>query len=248
MINVMEAVDARMHGKEVQWRSNENHDWQDADEVLPVMLGSTVQYRIKPETNQYVELGSTIDAVAAFKIGKNIQGRKLYQRDWVDIVEEYMLNEYSVYRIKPFAEVTSVKSHVHADLIKRWVDDTSLIILFNRNEGWFKSHNQVLPKWLDYNKYFLVCEKHVEVALHWLNNGEIETSDGDDWFTVKPVETHPCAEVLFNEQHEYRIKPSTETLERIALLKNTLTVQIQSIDELTESNTVIIEELNALSN
>jgi hypothetical protein len=67
--------------------------------------------------------------------------------------------------------------HIHRDKIVAWADDTNQIILYKKEPDnlWLKSYDQDLPSWHHQVEYFLVPEKHVEVALHWLNGGKIES-------------------------------------------------------------------------
>ena len=102
--------------------------------------------------------------------------------------------------------------HKHAALIKRWADDTSLVILVNIEsaipyEGidkWGVSSSRFPPRWYENLEYFLVCKKHKEVALHWLNGGDIEFKI---WLDVSELDN-----IDFQEVQEYRIKPKFETI------------------------------------
>ncbi len=99
--------------------------------------------------------------------------------------------------------------HKHSELIKRWVDDTSLVILYKDlvYESWRESYEQNTPKWSVVAEYFLVPEKHIEVALHWLNGGEVqEMSYTGEWSTQE------CGVPSFMSHLEYRIKPKTEKI------------------------------------
>jgi hypothetical protein len=98
--------------------------------------------------------------------------------------------------------------HIHSELIKRWADDTSLVRLTKFSGDWnvCKEHSRI-PWWEDY-QYFLVCEKHVDVALHWLNGGKIE---------YRNCTTLPWGQVgcylqghTIDAHREYRIKPKLE--------------------------------------
>jgi hypothetical protein len=97
--------------------------------------------------------------------------------------------------------------HKHAELIKQWVDNTCLVVLTitRDSKDWYKSSDQVNPLWTKDAEYFLVPEKHVEVALHFLNGGEVELMDSSGkWVdTIEPD---------FIEVYEYRIKPQLETV------------------------------------
>jgi hypothetical protein len=94
--------------------------------------------------------------------------------------------------------------HVHSELIKRWADNPRLIVLAQAcTEGaWIVSTRQNTPTWLAQNNYFLVCERHVDVALHWLNGGELLLNAGGRWYTTSEPE--------FDSQCTYKIKPKLE--------------------------------------
>jgi hypothetical protein len=99
-------------------------------------------------------------------------------------------------------------AHKHSELIKRWADDTSLVILVQTGEegGWVVSGKQLQPNWFEQDKYFLVCREHVDVCLHWLNGGEVERFyDGhkQEWSLV-------TLEQLFYSDVDYRKKPKLE--------------------------------------
>ena len=63
--------------------------------------------------------------------------------------------------------------HAHAELIHKWAEDTSQVVLFNVSDHW-EALLTAAPSWNPKNKYFLVCEEHVDMALHWLNGGQVE--------------------------------------------------------------------------
>ena len=101
--------------------------------------------------------------------------------------------------------------HKHSELINKWRLDTSLVVLYKSTHyrDWRKSSFQISPTWELDSEYFLVCEKHVEVALHWLNGGEVEIcADGSVWKTLNKQTSGYNAE--FYKPWEYRIKPKLE--------------------------------------
>lgn len=100
--------------------------------------------------------------------------------------------------------------HKHADVATKWLNDTSLVILY-KDGKWEKLFNQDYPMWMGDLKYFLVCEKHVEVALYWLNGGDIQLkSSCQKWLgTSADRGNFP---IYFDPDIEYRIKPKTEIL------------------------------------
>ncbi len=91
--------------------------------------------------------------------------------------------------------------HKHSELIKRWADNTSLVVLIESGNGeWIVDAHQKHPNWLVLSEYFLACKKHVDVALHWLNCGEVEVCRNriEGWrLAIKPT---------FREDAAYRIK------------------------------------------
>ena len=91
--------------------------------------------------------------------------------------------------------------HKHSELIKQWADDISLVVLSNGGNGDFVKV-LVAPRWNTSSNYFLVCEKHVEVALHWLNGGEVDVWSVVGWGGI--LEPH------FDPACKYRIKPKLE--------------------------------------
>jgi hypothetical protein len=95
----------------------------------------------------------------------------------------------------------SVHTHAHCEVATQWLHDTSLVILTTVDgKLWFKCLIQRSPSWQENNKYFLVCEKHVDVALDWLNGcGEIEAS----YHRTGRVTPFSSA---FHSDHNYRIK------------------------------------------
>lgn len=100
--------------------------------------------------------------------------------------------------------------HVHAELIKRWADDTSLVILSKLDDlDWARACNQVVPPWCYDVEYFLVCKRHVDIALHWLNGGSTEYLDcNGDWRDLKDFSgDNPT---VFSPIHNYRAKAKTE--------------------------------------
>ena len=103
--------------------------------------------------------------------------------------------------------------HKHSELIKRWADDTSLVILYKNQYGttWKESQEQKNPHWFGGVEYFLVCEKHAEVALHWLNGGDVQSRLGCvSWATGENINTLGISESFFPEEFEMRIKPKFE--------------------------------------
>jgi hypothetical protein len=79
----------------------------------------------------------------------------------------------------------------------RWSRDPSLVLLTKLGLGqWRKSVNQSSITNFDDCIYFLVCKRHVNVALHWLNGGRIEYMVGGTWVECNPSE--------FPEYIEYR--------------------------------------------
>ena len=97
--------------------------------------------------------------------------------------------------------------HKHSELIKRWADDTSLVRLVKLDSGegflWSESlHQGADMLWLGDVEYFLVCEKHVEVALHWLNGGEVDVWSVVGWGGI--------SEPHFDLTCKYRVKPKIE--------------------------------------
>ena len=107
--------------------------------------------------------------------------------------------------------------HKHAALIKRWADDTSLLALYkDRHENWCNDGQPNQPRWFSSHEYFLVCEKHVEVALHWLNGGELEFKySPKKWLDVSELD-----HLDFQEVQEYRIKPKLEKVKVWIGVKN----------------------------
>ena len=100
--------------------------------------------------------------------------------------------------------------HVHNKLIKQWADDTSLCVLKFTRDTWYQVHSSNCPSlsWYAASKYFLVCEKHVEVALAWLNGDKIECrpiqQEGNaNWNEVLPYAQGFSMDIYM----EYRIKP-----------------------------------------
>lgn len=98
--------------------------------------------------------------------------------------------------------------HKHASLIKRWAEDTDLVILTQSTKGiWCVSIRQKRPRWDEDREYFLVPAEHAEVALHFLNGGEIEMySDSKEcWVKIDPEITPN-----FSSNFKYRIKSEFE--------------------------------------
>jgi hypothetical protein len=96
--------------------------------------------------------------------------------------------------------------HKHSELIKRWADDDSLIVLAKNKHhpDWNELGNSVqeAPCWNHDSEYFLVCEKHVEVALRFLNGGVVMINAGGNWYATD--------EPSFDSQCKYKIKPKLE--------------------------------------
>ena len=105
-----------------------------------------------------------------------------------------------------FNSMENQMKHKHNKLIKQWADNTSLIRLHrpvHQEDPWRKHTEQTFPRWFDDIEYFLVPEKHVEVALHWLNGGEVEMyADDGIWLSYERGEKPD-----FIPKFEYRIKP-----------------------------------------
>lgn len=98
--------------------------------------------------------------------------------------------------------------HKHSEPINRWTDDTSLVVLYKSTHyrDWRKSSFQISPTWERDSEYFLVCEKHVEVALHWLNGAEVQLLQSCGSYHTYIKGRTPN----FNKEYEYRIKPKLE--------------------------------------
>ena len=98
--------------------------------------------------------------------------------------------------------------HAHEETIVRWARDTSLVVLCsNVPNHWRINH---MPNW-QADSYFLVCEKHVHVALAWLSGSELQVNSGDTgWVGLSLQEGYP----LFYVYLDYRIKPKTQKVVR----------------------------------
>ena len=98
--------------------------------------------------------------------------------------------------------------HEHSELIKRWAGDASLsLLVVDCNDMWVKSNYQDSPKSIKTEECFLVCGKHEDAALHWLNGGEIECNSTGNW------EIATWGEPNFSPHTGYRIKPKLEKVE-----------------------------------
>ena len=103
--------------------------------------------------------------------------------------------------------------HKHAALIKRWADDTSLVVLYkNVTLKWLEATEQESPHWFSGVEYFLVCDKNVEVALHWLSGGDVEINRLGQWKVVA------CPG--FDITNKFRIKPKLEKVKVWIGVKN----------------------------
>ena len=105
--------------------------------------------------------------------------------------------------------------HKHATLIKQWADDTSLVVLGKDTGSWVKL--LVDPKWFIHKQYFIVCSKHVEVALHWLNGGDVERLFAGHELGWCKLQIEGAE---FYESCEYRIKPKFEKVKVWIGVKN----------------------------
>lgn len=59
----------------------------------------------------------------------------------------------------------------HAEMIKRWADDDSLIY-FTRSRKHQIWMTEVMPVWSDNFEHFLCLPQHKDACLHWLNGGD----------------------------------------------------------------------------
>jgi hypothetical protein len=89
--------------------------------------------------------------------------------------------------------------HIHKELINKWINDTDLVILEKSSKSWFVSDDQTTPEWKHNTQYYVVCEQHVRVCLHWLNGGNVQISsyNSEQYFDITTPE--------FEEFCEYRI-------------------------------------------
>lgn len=97
------------------------------------------------------------------------------------------------------------KERAHSELIKKWADDINLRCFVKTHPGtkWGLIDDKLAPNWLPNNRYFLCPEEHVDVALHWLNGGEVQALKGNCiWDTVVTPN--------FLEEYTYRAKPTKE--------------------------------------
>jgi hypothetical protein len=101
-------------------------------------------------------------------------------------------------------------SHVHYKHIKRWIEDTSRVILVEKtNSSWDVSKRQTFPFWYEECKYLVVEAKHKDAALHWLNGGDVQRrySNGD-WYMVSRR-----SELASDEFTEYKICVDLQSIE-----------------------------------
>ncbi len=95
---------------------------------------------------------------------------------------------------------------------------TSLVILFKEANGYWMTSRSKNPTWNVETEYFLVPEKHLEVALYWLNGGtvQLKQASANSWWTYVREEGD---EPAFLEEYEYRIKPKTEKVKVWVVLR-----------------------------
>ena len=135
--------------------------------------------------------------------------------------------------------------HKHAALIDKWRLDTSLIRLVkSTGQKWIKGNIQgeYLP-WYGDSEYFLVCEKHVEVALHCLNGGDLESrpKECECWYNAKNIK-----HAEFLESWEYRIKPKFAKVKVWIGVNNKTGYFTASTDNLSDAYTWTEVEANKL--
>jgi hypothetical protein len=113
--------------------------------------------------------------------------------------------------------------HVHAELIKKFVDDTSQVV-FVKSKAFNKWVSESMPLWNPGCEYFVVCAKHADAALHWLNGGKIEylSKINGLW------QEH--GKPSFLENYKYRKVLTTEQMARIKTLGCALEDQRNSLE------------------
>jgi hypothetical protein len=90
--------------------------------------------------------------------------------------------------------------HKYSMWIKLWAKVTRSVVLQKYEGQWQVAAPQITPPC---RECFLVHEKHVGVALHWLNGGDIQLQySGRSWCTLNETD-----EPDFLEEDNYRIKP-----------------------------------------
>jgi hypothetical protein len=98
--------------------------------------------------------------------------------------------------------------HKHAELITRWVNDTSLVILAKlEGNNWKVDLTHNMLEWCEDTDYFLVPNCHVEVALAWLNGETLQCLYQGTWCDTAPLRDKVY---IFIPENEYRIKPKTK--------------------------------------
>jgi hypothetical protein len=69
----------------------------------------------------------------------------------------------------------TIKKHKHCDIATKWFNNTNLIILSkSEGEDWEIDLVYGSPEWNIDVEYILVPEIHTQIALYWLNGGDIE--------------------------------------------------------------------------
>jgi hypothetical protein len=119
--------------------------------------------------------------------------------------------------------------HVHCELIRKWSGDVSKVVLYNDHGTWVVTET---PVWHVDRKYFVVCEKHADAALHWLNGGRVECRE-----TVAPSRApwRRCNKPNFYDDYEYRKVLSQEQIiakqiEKLKTKRTEYIITLQSIN------------------
>ena len=112
--------------------------------------------------------------------------------------------------------------HVHAKLIKKWADDTSQIVFVKSKKlgSWFAMD----PLWNADFEHFVVCAKHADIALHWLNGGKVEFygHTTGNWRIID----HPT----FDRGLEYRKARTEEQKDKIKMLRSLISINQKAIN------------------
>jgi len=115
-------------------------------------------------------------------------------KDWTSENPPNFIANPSFYRRKPH-------QHPHADLIKRWAENTNCTVWFKTGSLWI--HVSRSPKWNE-NSVYVVIEPEYQDAWKAYLDGKLQFMDSSNKFKDWVEESHPRFDL---EPQKYRRKP-----------------------------------------
>ena len=102
-----------------------------------------------------------------------------------------------------------MKARKHAEMIKAWADNDSLICFYiSGRSQWQVSQ---IPHWKKESEYFLCLPQHKEACLHWLNGGLVLVDNDDYHKNNHTMEANRYGNGVFMIQSvSIKIKPRKE--------------------------------------